>query len=141
MVHEYRIEPKHEHYGCMVDLMGKSKLLHEAVDLIESMRIRPNVAVWGSLLTGCWMHGDLELGAFAAKKILELDPNHDGASMLLSNIHAKSGDWNNAREMRGVMEVHGVSKKTGCSWVELNDAFHDFGAGDEKQQENRRILL
>jgi pentatricopeptide repeat protein len=139
MVREYRIEPRHEHYGCMVDLLGKSKLLQEAVDLIEAMHIRPNVAIWGSLLTTCWMHGDLKLGAFAAKKILELDLNHDGAYVLLSKIHAKSGNWNNAREARGVMEVHGVSKETGCSWLELNGAVHNFGAGDEKHQENRRI--
>jgi len=87
------------------------------------------------------MHGDLERVAFAAKKILELDPNHDGAYVLLSKIHAKSGNWDNAREMMGVMEVHGVSKETGCSWVELNGAFHNFGARGEKHQENRRILL
>ncbi|XP_051181056.1 pentatricopeptide repeat-containing protein At4g14820 [Lolium perenne] len=117
MIQEYRIEPKHEHYGCMVDLMAKSKLLQEAVDLIESMHIIPNVAVWGSLLSACWMHDDLELGAFAAKKILELDPNHDGAYVILSKIHAKSDNWNSAREARGVMRVHGVSKETGCSWV------------------------
>uniref|UniRef100_A0ACD5X1Q8 Uncharacterized protein n=1 Tax=Avena sativa TaxID=4498 RepID=A0ACD5X1Q8_AVESA len=141
MVQEYRFKPKHEHYGCMVDLMGKSKLLQEAVDLVEAMHIKPNVAVWGSLLTACWMHGDLERVAFAAKKILELDPNHDGAYVLLSKIHAKSGNWDNAREMMGVMEVHGVSKETGCSWVELNGAFHNFGARGEKHQENRRILL
>ncbi|PNT63413.1 hypothetical protein BRADI_4g15307v3 [Brachypodium distachyon] len=113
MLQEYRIEPKHEHYGCMVDLMGRAKLMQEAVDLIESMHIRPNVAIWGSLLAACWMHGDIELGEFAAKKILELDPNHDGAYVLLSNIHAKSGNWNNAQKLRVMMKVHGVSKETG----------------------------
>uniref|UniRef100_A0A453E6L1 Pentatricopeptide repeat-containing protein n=1 Tax=Aegilops tauschii subsp. strangulata TaxID=200361 RepID=A0A453E6L1_AEGTS len=119
MVQEYRIEPKLEHYGCMVDLMGKAKLLQEAVDLIKSMHVRPNVAVWGSLLAACWMHGDLELGAFSARKILELDPNHNGAYVFLSNMHAKSGNWNNAREVRGVIEGHRVSKETSCSRVEL----------------------
>lgn len=93
--------------------MGRAKLMQEAVDLIESMHIRPNVAIWGSLLAACWMHGDIELGEFAAKKILELDPNHDGAYVLLSNIHAKSGNWNNAQKLRVMMKVHGVSKETG----------------------------
>uniref|UniRef100_M8BH45 RNase H type-1 domain-containing protein n=1 Tax=Aegilops tauschii TaxID=37682 RepID=M8BH45_AEGTA len=137
MVQEYRIEPKLEHYGCMVDLMGKAKLLQEAVDLIKSMHVRPNVAVWGSLLAACWMHGDLELGAFSARKILELDPNHNGAYVFLSNMHAKSGNWNNAREVRGVIEGHRVSKETSCSRVELNGIVHDFGAeglfGERKQ--------
>ncbi|KAF7028266.1 hypothetical protein CFC21_040216 [Triticum aestivum] len=141
MVQEYRIEPKHEHYGCMVDLMGKAKLLQEAVDLIKSMHVRPNVAVWGSLLAACWMHGDLELGAFSARKILELDPNHNGAYVFLSNMHAKSGNWNNAREVRGVIEGHRVSKETSSSRVELNGIVHYFGAGGEKHQENHKTLL
>lgn len=141
MVQEYRIEPMHEHYGCMVDLLGRAKLLREAVDLIESMHLGPNVAIWGSLLAACWMHGDLKLGAFAAKKVLELDPNHDGASVLLSKIYAKSGSWNDAEEVRGVMKLHGFSKETGSSWMELNDPNHKFAAGGNKHPECDKILL
>lgn len=131
MIEEYRIEPNHEHYGCMVDLLGRAKLLQEAVDLIKSMHLRPNVAIWGSLLAACWMHGDLKLGAFAAKKVLELDPNHGGASVLLSKIYVKFGNWNDAEEVRGVMKLNGVSKETGSSWMELNDPNHEFAVGDE----------
>jgi pentatricopeptide repeat protein len=141
MVHEYRIEPKHEHYGCMVDLLGRAKLLREAVDLIESMHLGPNVAIWGSLLAACWMHGDLKLGAFAAKKVLELDPNHDGASVLLSKIHAKSGSWNDAEEVREVMKLQGVSKETGSSWMDLNDPNHELAARGDKHPECDKILL
>uniref|UniRef100_A0A0D9ZHK9 Pentatricopeptide repeat-containing protein n=1 Tax=Oryza glumipatula TaxID=40148 RepID=A0A0D9ZHK9_9ORYZ len=103
MVQQYRIEPMHEHYGCMVDLLGRAKLLGHAADLIQSMHLRPNVVIWGSLLAACRMHGDLELGAFAAKKILELDPIHGGAQVLLSNIYAEYGNWNDVKE--------GLSKK------------------------------
>ncbi|KAL5204770.1 hypothetical protein ABZP36_009641 [Zizania latifolia] len=119
MVLGYRIEPKHEHYGCMVDLLGRANLLQQAVELIESMHLRPNVVVWGSLLAACRMHGDLGLGAFAAKKILELDPKHGGAQVLLSNIHAEYGNWNDAKEVRGVMKLQGTWKDTGRSWMEL----------------------
>ncbi|RLM57758.1 pentatricopeptide repeat-containing protein [Panicum miliaceum] len=141
MVQEYRIEPNSEHYGCMVDLLGRAKLLQEAVDLIESMHLGPNVAIWGSLLAACWMHGDLKLGAFAAKKVLELDPNHDGASVLLSKIYAKSGSWSDAEEVRWVMKLHGVSKETGSSWMVLNDPNHEFAAGGGKHPESDKILL
>ncbi|OEL35392.1 Pentatricopeptide repeat-containing protein [Dichanthelium oligosanthes] len=141
MVQEYRIEPNHEHYGCMVDLLGRAKLLQEAVDLIESMHLGPNVSIWGSLLAACWMHGDLKLGAFAAKKVLELDPNHDGASVLLSKIYAKSGSWNDAEEVREVMKLHRISKETGSSWMELNGQIHEFAAGGDIHPENDKILL
>ncbi|KAB8095024.1 hypothetical protein EE612_022597, partial [Oryza sativa] len=132
MVQQYRIEPMHEHYGCMVDLLGRAKLLGQAADLIQSMHLRPNVVIWGSLLAACRMHGDLELGAFAAKKILELDPNHGGAQVLLSNIYAEYGNWNDVKEVRGVMKVQGTWKKKGCSWMELNGSVHQFAVGGEK---------
>lgn len=141
MVQQYGIEPKHEHYGCMVDLLGRAKLMQEAVNLIESMHLEPNVPIWGSLLAACWMHGDLKLGAFAAKKILQLDPNHDGASVLLLKIYMKSDNLNNAQEVRGVMKLHRVSKETGLSWMELNGPFHEFAVGGEKHPESGKIFL
>uniref|UniRef100_J3N976 Pentatricopeptide repeat-containing protein n=1 Tax=Oryza brachyantha TaxID=4533 RepID=J3N976_ORYBR len=141
MVQQYRIEPRHEHYGCMVDLLGRAKLLQQAAELIELMHLRPNVVIWGSLLAACRMYGDLELGAFAAKKILELDPNHSGAHVLLSNIYAECGSWNNVKEVRGVMEVQGTRKETGCSWMEPNGAVHQFAVGGENHSGNDRILL
>ncbi|KAJ1275956.1 hypothetical protein BS78_05G176400 [Paspalum vaginatum] len=134
MVEQYRIKPRHEHYGCMVDLLGRAKLMQEAVDLIESMHLAPNVAIWGSLLAACWMHGDFKLGAFSAKKILQLDPSHDGASVLLSKIYMKSGNWNDAQDVREVMKLHAVSKEIGSSWMEMNEPVHEFAAGGEKSQ-------
>uniref|UniRef100_A0A0D9XTK8 Uncharacterized protein n=1 Tax=Leersia perrieri TaxID=77586 RepID=A0A0D9XTK8_9ORYZ len=135
MVQQYRIEPKLEHYGCMVDLLGRAKLLRQAVELIQSMHLRPNVVIWGSLLAACRMHGDLELGAFAAKKILELDPNHGGAHVLLSNIHAEYGNWGDVKEVRGVMKVQGTWKEKGCSWMEPNGSVHQFTVGGEIKRE------
>jgi pentatricopeptide repeat protein len=132
MVREYRMVPNHGHYGCMVDLLGRAKLLQEAVELIEPMPLRPNVTVWCSLLAACSMHGDLKLGGFAAKKVLELDPKHDGVSLLLSKIYVQSGSWNDAQEIRGVMKVHVVSKESGSSWMELDG---------EKHSENEKIVL
>lgn len=132
MVQEYRMVPNQGHYGCMVDLLGRAKLLQEAVELLESMPMRPNVAVWCSLLAACSMHSDLKLSAFAAKKVLELDPKHDGASVLLSKIYAQSGSWNDAQQARGVMKLHGVSKELGSSWMELDG---------EKYSENDKIDL
>jgi hypothetical protein len=87
------------------------------------------------------MHGDLKLDAFAAKKILQLDPNHDGASVLLLKIYMKSDNLNNAQEVRGVMKLHRVSKETCLSWMELNEPFHEFVAGGEKHPQSGKIFL
>jgi pentatricopeptide repeat protein len=48
---DYGIVPQIEHYGCMVNLLGRAGLIKEAVDLIKSMPWEPNEVIWGSLLS------------------------------------------------------------------------------------------
>ncbi|XP_008804951.2 pentatricopeptide repeat-containing protein At4g14820 [Phoenix dactylifera] len=139
MIQDHNMEPKHEHYGCMVDLLGRARLLQEAFELIESMPFTPNVVVWGSLLGACKMHGDVELGELAAKRLLELDPSHDGAYVLLSNIYAKASRWDDVRQVRTLMKCKGVSKERGCSWIELDGKVHEFLMGDESHPRSSEI--
>uniref|UniRef100_A0A6V7QSY8 Uncharacterized protein n=1 Tax=Ananas comosus var. bracteatus TaxID=296719 RepID=A0A6V7QSY8_ANACO len=141
MAQEHNIEPKYEHFGCMVDLLGRARLLEEALQLIESMPLRPNVVVWGSLLGACRVHGEVEIGELAAKRLLELDPRHDGAYVLLSNLYAKAGRWDDVREVRKQMKSRGVLKEKGCSWMELNGKVHEFLMGDVSHPRNEEIYL
>ncbi|KAK6911664.1 DYW domain [Dillenia turbinata] len=46
----YDVEPEVEHYGCVVDLLGRAGLLAEAEELVNLMPMEPNAAVWGALL-------------------------------------------------------------------------------------------
>ncbi|XP_058105955.1 pentatricopeptide repeat-containing protein At4g14820 [Magnolia sinica] len=131
MTKEYNITPKQEHYGCMVDLLGRANLLNEAVKLIETMPFEPNVVVWGSLLGACRVYGNIELGELAARRLLEIDPNHDGAYVLLSNIYAKANRWGDVGEVRKLMKNKGITKERGCSWIELNGEIHEFAMGDQ----------
>ncbi|KAE9449023.1 hypothetical protein C3L33_19083, partial [Rhododendron williamsianum] len=64
MEHKFRIEPGLEHYGCMVDLLGRAGFLKEAYDLINEMKVRPDFVVWGSLLAACRIHKNVELQRF-----------------------------------------------------------------------------
>ncbi|XP_011629039.2 pentatricopeptide repeat-containing protein At4g14820 [Amborella trichopoda] len=130
MKEDYKLVPWHEHYGCVADLLGRAGLLGQAQELIESMPLRPNVIVWGSLLGACKIHGNTKLGELAAKKLLELDPDHDGAHVLLSNIYAKFGRWDEALGVRKMMKKKGVLKEPGFSWIELKSMTHEFVVGD-----------
>ncbi|XP_019053204.1 PREDICTED: pentatricopeptide repeat-containing protein At4g14820 [Nelumbo nucifera] len=134
MINEHNIMPKHEHYGCMVDLFGRANLLREALELIETMPIPPNVVVWGSLLAACRLHGEVELGEFAAKRLLELDPDHDGAHVLLSNIYAKAKRWDDVVGVRKLMKHRGVNKERGCSKIEVNNEIHEFVMADRNHK-------
>ncbi|KAJ0899816.1 putative tetratricopeptide-like helical domain superfamily [Helianthus annuus] len=118
MVNDYDMTPKREHYGCMVDLYGRANLLKEALEVIEQMPVAPNIVIWGSLMAACRIYNKTELGEFAAKRVLELDPYHDGAHIFLSNVYAKERKWESVGEIRKLMQNKGVVKQRDV--VELN---------------------
>jgi pentatricopeptide repeat protein len=132
----YQMEPVHglvpedKHYACMVDILGRSGLLEEAVELIEKMPMAPTAAVWGALLGACRLHGNIELAEQACSRLLELDPRNHGAYVLLSNIYAKTGKWDRVSGLRKVMRDSGLKKEPGCSSIEVNGIVHEFLAGD-----------
>ncbi|KAL5582645.1 hypothetical protein UlMin_015087 [Ulmus minor] len=131
MILEHKIEPNVKHYGCMVDLLGRAGLLKEAEELIESMPVVPDVATWGALLGACRKHGNNDMGERIGRKLIELEPDHDGFHVLLSNICASRGNWDDVLEIRGTMVHHGVVKTPGFSMVEANGIVHEFLAGDK----------
>ncbi|XP_004298066.1 PREDICTED: pentatricopeptide repeat-containing protein At4g14820-like [Fragaria vesca subsp. vesca] len=139
MVNEYNITPKLKHYGCMVDLYGRANLLREALEVIETMPLAPNVVIWGSLMAACQIHGEIELGEFAAKQVLELEPDHDGALVFLSNIYAKERRWEDVVMVRKIMKNRGISKRRGCSRIELQNEVHEFLMADRSHKQADQI--
>ncbi|KAF9611291.1 hypothetical protein IFM89_029729 [Coptis chinensis] len=74
----YGIDPKVEHYGCVIDLLSRAGLLVEAVELIERMPMEPNSSAWGALLGGCRIHGNIEVGELVGKHLVNIQPHHSG---------------------------------------------------------------
>lgn len=124
MQHRFKIEPGVEHYGCMVDLLGRAGYLKRAYDLIMEMRVRPDFVIWCSLLASCRLHKNVELGEICARKLFELDPSNYGYYTLLSNIYADAGRWEDVKRMRVFMKSHGIVKSPGFSLVELKGRIH-----------------
>ncbi|XP_076925833.1 pentatricopeptide repeat-containing protein At3g26782, mitochondrial-like [Bidens hawaiensis] len=141
MTHKYNIEPGVEHYSCMVDLFGRAGFLNWAYDLIKKMKVRPDFVVWGSLLAACRMHKNVDLGEIAARKLFELDPQNCGYYVLLSNIYADAGRWEDVEKMRVYMKSHGLSKTPGFSSVELKGRVHVFLVGDKEHPDHEKIYL
>ncbi|KAL3538303.1 hypothetical protein ACH5RR_001669 [Cinchona calisaya] len=135
----YNIEPNVKHYGCMVDLLGRAGLLKEAEKLVYSMPIIPDVATWGALLGACKKYGDNEIGERVGRKLIERHPDHDGFRVLLSNIYASKGDWNDVMEIRGTMMRQGVVKIPGCSMIDANGVVHEFLAGDKSHPQMKDV--
>ncbi|KAK1430452.1 hypothetical protein QVD17_13181 [Tagetes erecta] len=115
---EHNIEPTQMHYACMVDLLGRAGLMDEAVEIINGLEIEPDSNVWGSLLGACRIHGNIELGQWAADHIFKLKPGHSGYYTLLSNMYAEAGLWHEADKIRELMKFRGVQKNPGFSSVQ-----------------------
>ncbi|KAK6143871.1 hypothetical protein DH2020_024219 [Rehmannia glutinosa] len=118
MATDHHIKPKLEHYGCMVDLLGRSGCVKEAYELIQTMPMKPNAALWGALLSACRTNGDMELAEFAVKELINLETWNSGNYVLLSNIYAETGNWSGVEEVRKLMKENSVDKTVGQSVIE-----------------------
>ncbi|XP_010481826.1 PREDICTED: pentatricopeptide repeat-containing protein At5g43790-like [Camelina sativa] len=113
----YGIEPKVEHYGCLVDLLGRSGRLEEAEECIKKMPMKPNATLWRSFLGSAQIHGDLERGESTLKRLLGLELENSGNFVLLSNIYAGVDRWTDVEKTRELMKDHRVNKSPGISTI------------------------
>lgn len=139
MKKDYGIQPVMDHYGAMVDLLGRAGRLNEAWDFIQKMPIEPGITVFGAMLGACKIHKNVELGEKAANRLFELDPDEGGYHVLLANIYAAASLWDKLAKVRTIMEKKGLQKTPGCSLVELKNEVHSFYSGSTSHPQSKRI--
>ncbi|KAL3520909.1 hypothetical protein ACH5RR_019058 [Cinchona calisaya] len=118
------------HYSCMVDILGRSGLIDEAKDLIDKMSFEATPSMWGSLLASCKVYGNVELAEEAAKCLFEVEPNNAGNHVLLSNVYASRGRWEDVARARTLLKESEAKKVRGISWIEIKDKVHTFMVGE-----------
>ncbi|KAL3574541.1 hypothetical protein D5086_025154, partial [Populus alba] len=120
---DYGIEPRHQHYACVVDLLG-----------------RAGVSVWGALLSACKIHRHVTLGEYAAERLFSLDPYNTGHYVQLSNLYASSRLWDCVAKVRVLMREKGLTKHLGYSVIEINGKLQVFQAGDKTHPRSKEIF-
>ncbi|CAM8982099.1 unnamed protein product [Rhodiola kirilowii] len=133
------VEPKLEHYACVVDMLSRAGNFVDALDLVERMPMEPDVGIWSSLLSMCRTYGQMDLGNKIAKKFLKLQPDNAENYVLVSNLYAQSEKWDDVKRVRRRMKEFGLQKDPGCSWIEVSGRVYNFIAGDERQLESEEI--
>lgn len=136
MRRHYSIEPQLEHYGTMVDLLGRAGLVEEAYAVIKAMPREPDIVIWRALLSACRNFKNLELGEVAVAKLSHLN---SGDYILLSNMYCSLKKWDSSERVREMMKRDGVRKSRGKSWIELGGIIHQFQAGDRSHPETEAI--
>ncbi|KAG0455246.1 hypothetical protein HPP92_024222 [Vanilla planifolia] len=117
MEEKYGVEPKVEHYGCMVDLLGRCGRLEEAEQLVKGMKWKADVVVLGALLTACRKSGNVEIAERVVKEMLKVEPGNHGVYVGLSNMYAEVGEWEDVERLRRLMRYGGLKKVPGWSCV------------------------
>ncbi|XP_049379291.1 pentatricopeptide repeat-containing protein At2g27610 [Solanum stenotomum] len=130
MVNDFHISPKMEIYSCMVDLYSRAGMLDKAMALINKMPFPAGAIVWRTLLAASRVHRNVELGKLAAENLISLQPQDSAAYVLLSNLYAATGDWQERAKVRKLMDVRKVKKEIGYSWIEVKNKTYSFMAGD-----------
>ncbi|KAK7271228.1 hypothetical protein RJT34_26955 [Clitoria ternatea] len=136
---KYGLQPGPEHYSCMVDLLGRANRLGEAMDLIKSMKVKPDGAVWGALLGACKIHRNVELAELAFQHVVELEPANIGYYVLLSNIYTEAKDLEGVLRVRVMMRERKLKKDPGCSYVEYKGKVHLFYSGGLSHPQTKEI--
>lgn len=139
MEKKYLLQPGPEHYSCMVDLLGRAGQLQKALDLIHTMRVHPDGAVWGALLGACKIHKNVELAEMAFERVIELEPMNIGYYVLLSNTYNEANNMDGILRVRMMMRERKLKKEPGCSYIEHGGKVHLFLAGDRGHPQNKAI--
>lgn len=143
MFASFRNNPKYEltrdHYACMVNLLGRCGRLEEAEVLIREVR-EPDVVLWRTLLSACRIHGEVEMAERTLSRVRDLAPDDDATHVLMSNLYASTGNWNQVIEMKSTMREIKLKKIPAMSWVEIDKEVHTFMAGDWSHPRSNEIL-
>ncbi|KAJ3708836.1 hypothetical protein LUZ61_012541 [Rhynchospora tenuis] len=128
----YNITPRKDHYACIIYMLGRVGRFDKVEQLLDQIPFEPDPIIWSSILNSCKIHGNYELGKIAADKLFCLEPKDAGHFVIMSNIYAKNGKWDEVARIKKLMRDRGIKKEPAYSWVEINRQVHMFSSNDMK---------
>ncbi|XP_068637807.1 pentatricopeptide repeat-containing protein At2g36730 [Aristolochia californica] len=142
MVHVHKIEPMMSHYSAMVDIVSRSGHLEEAYKFITDMPVEADGVVWRTLLGACAIHDAKNASGVrekVRKRVLDLEPTRGENYVVVSNMYAELGLWEEVAKVRKVMKEEGLKKMAGESSIEVEGLLHRFLCGDDSQMDYENI--
>ncbi|CAK9328313.1 unnamed protein product [Citrullus colocynthis] len=120
MEKDHDVTPTDKLYACFVDLLCRAGRLRQAEELINQMPFVPTSGILETLLNGCLLYKDVELGVKFADRLLSLESRNPSIYITLSNIYAEASRWDSVKYVRGLMTEQELKKIPGYSSIEVN---------------------
>ncbi|KAF8377643.1 hypothetical protein HHK36_031026 [Tetracentron sinense] len=122
------MEPETEHLICMVHILAGARRFEEAEEFIEKSGSKFRELLWQAFLVTCKNSGECERGVKVAEKIMEKGLRAEPLTLvLLSNVFAAAGRWEEVGKLREDMRERGMKKEPGCSWIEVDNVVQVYG--------------
>ncbi|KAK0580283.1 hypothetical protein LWI29_000257 [Acer saccharum] len=135
LVEENKVSPSREHYGCIIDLLARAGRLSDASWIAGKISKGMGTDFWRALLNGCVLHGNVKLAELVATKVIELEPEESDQAVLLSNVYASVGRFQDAAALRSSMQKKGLIKNPGISFLNSSSSVK----GSEYPQKSSQV--
>ncbi|KAL6609464.1 hypothetical protein ACP70R_039433 [Stipagrostis hirtigluma subsp. patula] len=122
----YGVTPTVENYACMVDLLARCGYLDEAMDFIKRSPVKTAASMWGALLTGCSIHGNLALAEVAARKLFKLEPYNSANYLQMVSLYEHEQMYDEAESLKYAMKARSLDTRPGWSWIQIAQGIHVF---------------
>ncbi|KAI3756627.1 hypothetical protein L1987_56449 [Smallanthus sonchifolius] len=132
-----RVEIRHEHYGCVIDIICRSGEIEEAYDLVQELRTEVTDSMIGALLNGCVVYNRPDLAKKVVEIVMKMELKRPSGFVTLSNIYAGEGEWAKVEKLREVMKLQGVQKQPGSSYflTIIHHKFVEETVGDKTERD------
>ncbi|XP_050227559.1 pentatricopeptide repeat-containing protein At2g37310 [Mercurialis annua] len=141
MLNKYGVQPLAEHYACVVGALSKAGRVYEAKQFVSKMPFEPTAKVWGALLHGASISGDVELSKLICDHLFKIEPENTGNYVIMANLYSQAGRWKEADEIRERMIKDGLQKLPGSSWIETKEGLRSFIATDTSRENAEEIYV
>uniref|UniRef100_A0A7N1A6M1 Pentatricopeptide repeat-containing protein n=1 Tax=Kalanchoe fedtschenkoi TaxID=63787 RepID=A0A7N1A6M1_KALFE len=117
---ECNVIPNIIHYCCIIDLLSRAGRLEDAYHLLGYLPAEHSVPSMSSLLSGCKVHNNTEIGEEIGRQLLHVEPEKSSSCSLLSSLYAEGERWNEVAQVRSLLKDRGYRITTGYSMVDLS---------------------
>jgi hypothetical protein len=85
-----------------------------------------------------WWSSDIE-SRTCCRKYIQIGSHNTSAYVLLANICAVAGRWDEVKTVRMQMESIGIKNPPGQTWIKINKKIHSFLADDKSHEFSNEI--